>query len=432
MYLALQHHALRRIRFGLRQSLPGIPSSHLAEALAAAMGFRTAIALKAAEREAAGGTRIQVDLSRFASRLDDLGHRVPRGQSVEALISATESDDTVEGVPRDLAGHGFTRAQIRHLSEAARFSYGILAVGGSMRHGKTTLLNRLLRDVMAGLHPKAQALLLREDAGPKPRRWEPLPPGVTVLNAVRGGDTPDEAKIKQNAITARLKSDPDVIVISEIAGPEETKLAFMASMTGHIAVVCLPAISRAGDMMRRFLDLGTADYVAFDHTLTRCLVAQRLVRPLCTECSIPWHEARQAGLLQDTTDLERRFRADDLSSIRVAAPGGCSHCHGRGRRGREAIAEVVLTDAAFMAMIRSGETLEARSRWLTEHGGLSINEHAAAKVLAGRLDPRDCEDLGARFWELDADRVAAILAVRDEEREATRPSARGPNVRCLS
>ena len=84
-----------------------------------------------------------------------------------------------------------------------------------------------------------------------------------------------------NALRSIVRQDPDIIMIGEIRDLETAEIAVQAALTGHLVLSTLHT-NDAPATVSRLLDMGVDDYL-----LTSTLVgvlAQRLVRALCTSC----------------------------------------------------------------------------------------------------------------------------------------------------
>ena len=92
MHSPIANPSIRRLRHDLRRAFPGIPASHVAEALAMSLGFNTAIALRSAARQALPGAHVPVDPSLLAGRLSALGHRVTVATCEKAISDALAAE----------------------------------------------------------------------------------------------------------------------------------------------------------------------------------------------------------------------------------------------------------------------------------------------------------------------------------------------------
>ena len=124
--------------------------------------------------------------------------------------------------------------------------------------------------------------------------------------------------------------------------------------------------------MRRLFDLGLKPYVVA--TALEGIIAQRLVRRVCPECS---QEEVANPLLK--ARLGRAF--SDLAS--TARGKGCPACHGSGYKGRVGIYEVLTLDDDLRDRIGSGASVLEIRRLVRQKGLRSIAHHAVERVTAG-------------------------------------------------
>jgi general secretion pathway protein E len=102
-----------------------------------------------------------------------------------------------------------------------------------------------------------------------------------------------------------------------------------------------------GGAIVRLLDLGVQAYLIA--STLRCVVAQRLVRKLCTHCRVPY-EAAPELLIQFPEAVAQSSEA----GVRLYKPGGCTYCGGTGFAGRAAIFEVLAIDDELRRLIKPG------------------------------------------------------------------------------
>ncbi|MDH3325441.1 MAG: type IV-A pilus assembly ATPase PilB [Gammaproteobacteria bacterium] len=176
------------------------------------------------------------------------------------------------------------------------------------------------------------------------------------------------------ALRAFLRQDPDVIMVGEIRDTETAEIAMKAAQTGHMVLSTLHTNS-APDTIIRLTNMGVEPYnIVASISL---IIAQRLVRKLCTHCKQPID-------LEDEVMLHQGFKAEDLGSFGLFGPNvdGCEYCHA-GYRDRLGIFEVMpLTDKISRIVIRGGSSAEIAEQE-EEDGILSLRRAGLEKVKAG-------------------------------------------------
>jgi general secretion pathway protein E len=171
-------------------------------------------------------------------------------------------------------------------------------------------------------------------------------------------------------LRAILRQDPDIIMVGEIRDQETAEVAVRSSMTGHFVLSTLHTNSAVGSVTR-LLDMGVERYLLAPMLVG--LVAQRLVRRLCTACRVEDRAsdadyALLGGAIQPGQPL---FRAS-----------GCSRCHGEGYRGRTGLYEIVAVDERMQKLIHDGAS-EAALVEAARAAGPSIWDDAVGKAVDG-------------------------------------------------
>jgi type II secretory ATPase GspE/PulE/Tfp pilus assembly ATPase PilB-like protein len=132
-----------------------------------------------------------------------------------------------------------------------------------------------------------------------------------------------------NLLRSLLRQDPDVIMVGEVRDAETSRIAMQAAMTGHLVLSTLHAKDTIGALFR-LLDLGVEPYTAASGL--QAIIAQRLVRELCSFCKKPIHPTPQQK-------AKMGKMAERVQEIYVA--GGCPKCLNTGYSGRRAFFEML-------------------------------------------------------------------------------------------
>ena len=219
--------------------------------------------------------------------------------------------------------------------------HGIILVTGPTGSGKTTTLYAGL----SSINQSSRNILTIEDP------IEYMLPGV--------GQTQVNTKVDMTfarGLRAVLRQDPDVVMVGEIRDLETADIAVQASLTGHLVLSTLHTNTAIG-AITRLQDMGVEPFLLSSSLLG--VMAQRLVRLLCTQCRTA-HEpsAYERELLQ----------LDAGASATIYRPEGCAECNNTGYRGRTGIYELIEIDETLRLLIheRASEQtmlLEARKRY---------------------------------------------------------------------
>ena len=235
---------------------------------------------------------------------------------------------------------------------------GIILVTGPTGSGKTTTLYACLNYMN---RPDRKIITVEE-----PVEYQMNGINQVQVNNVTGMTFPA-------ALRAMLRQAPNVIMLGEIRDKETAQIAINASLTGHLVLSTLHTNDAPG-AVARLVDIGVPPFLV--SSAVRAVMAQRLVRKLCSNC-------KQPG---EISEYEARSLNLDLAQIAKATPMkpiGCEKCRGKGFRGRLGIFEIMVADDEIRQMINhSATTLQLRQR-TRELGMRTLREDGIRKVLAG-------------------------------------------------
>ena len=148
------------------------------------------------------------------------------------------------------------------------------------------------------------------------------------------------------ALRSFLRQDPDIIMVGEIRDIETAEIAIKAAQTGHLVLSTLHTNS-AAETITRMMNMGVPAYnIASSVSL---IIAQRLARRLCNQCSIPETEVPHEAL------MELGFNDEMLETATIKRAVGCNACKD-GYRGRVGIYEVVKVTKTLANLIMDGDS----------------------------------------------------------------------------
>jgi general secretion pathway protein E len=277
------------------------------------------------------------------ARLDIAERRLPQDGRISLTLGGKQLDVRVSTLPArggervvlrildkdnagiTLDGLGMAPAINALLRDAFAEPNGIILVTGPTGSGKTTTLYAGLRLLNDG----TRNILTVED----PVEYAVDGVGQTQVN-------PKVGLTFAAGLRAILRQDPDVVMVGEIRDRETAEIAVQASLTGHLVLStvhtndAIGAITRMRDMkVEPFLLASTL----------RAVLAQRLVRRLCSKCRKPvMADASVRGLLA----------LEDGAVIYEAA--GCDACGGSGYKGRIGVFEAIRIDDSIRRLINEG------------------------------------------------------------------------------
>lgn len=170
-----------------------------------------------------------------------------------------------------------------------------------------------------------------------------------------------------------LRHDPDKIMVGEIRDSETAQIAIQSALTGHLVFTTVHA-NNVLDVLGRFLNMGVEAY-QFVSSLN-CVMAQRLVRMICTECRRPTTVSEQ--------QLEESGLDTALATTHQFYEGtGCIECGGTGYRGRTALCELLdLTDELREMILAKAPASEIKQA-IRADGMRFLRDSAVEKLLSG-------------------------------------------------
>lgn len=225
---------------------------------------------------------------------------------------------------------------LHRLEQLVAQPHGIILVTGPTGSGKTTTLYAALQR----LDTRSQNIMTVED----PIEYEL--PGV--------GQTQVNAKIDLDfakALRAILRQDPDVIMIGEIRDLETAQIAIQASLTGHLVLATLHT-NDASSAVTRLTDMGIEPFLLSSSLLG--VLAQRLVRKLCTECH----------------------------------GKGCDTCGQTGYQGRTGVFELLVTNDAIRSQIHH-RAAEAEIRETAMAHGMTLMREDGERLVQNGITSRE-------------------------------------------
>jgi general secretion pathway protein E len=168
-----------------------------------------------------------------------------------------------------------------------------------------------------------------------------------------------------------VRQDPDVIMVGEIRDLETAEIAIQAALTGHLVFSTLHTNDAPG-AVTRLQDMGCEPYLVC--SVLSGVLAQRLVRRICSACRAPDHP--------DPADL-LGIGVTDATGVDLFRGKGCDECLGTGYRGRTGIYELFrLTDDARSLILGKAPTAAIR-RHAIDRGMVTLREDGWAKACAG-------------------------------------------------
>lgn len=235
---------------------------------------------------------------------------------------------------------GFENKNLELFNEIIHSPFGIVLITGPTGSGKTTTLYAALNEIKS----IENKVLTIED----PIEYQlPLVQQVQVNDRIGFGFN--------EALKSFLRQDPDIILIGEIRDFETLNSAAQASLTGHLVFSTLHT-NDAPSAIGRMVQMGLQPYLIADSLVG--IVAQRLVRKICTECKTE---------IKPHKNLLKKIENLVPENAIFYAGKGCPKCSSTGYSGRILIAEVLVINEEISKMVSEGASKYEISRYAQEH-----------------------------------------------------------------
>src|SRR6266446_4764802 len=253
---------------------------------------------------------------------------------------------------------GFPQAELKRFRKYIAEPYGIVLVTGPTGSGKTTTLYAALSEIKS---VEDKIITIEDPVEYQLRGITQIPinekKGLTFARGLR----------------SILRHDPDKIMVGEIRDAETAQIAINSALTGHLVFTTVHA-NNVLDVLGRFLNMGVEAY-QFVSALN-CVLAQRLVRTICTHCKRP---SKVTRLLLEESGLDPALEHTQIFYEGI----GCIECGGTGYKGRTAICELLDLSDHIREMILEKRPTSEIKKAAREEGMRFLRESAVEQVMAG-------------------------------------------------
>jgi type IV pilus assembly protein PilB len=342
-----------RVRFridGVLQEMQA-PPKRLQSAIISRLKIMTG-SMSIAEKRLPQDGRIQVKIKR--KPVDLRVSTIPTNHGESVVMRVLDKSSLMLGLPE----LGFFSDDQETFERLIKSPDGILLVTGPTGSGKTSTLYACLNYINK---PDRKIITVEE-----PIEYQMNGINQVQVNTEIGMTFPA-------ALRSILRQAPNIIMIGEIRDLETASIAINASLTGHLVFSTLHT-NDAPSAVARLIDIGVQPFLVASSV--RSIMAQRLVRRLCSNC-------KQPGDLSETELRALRIEPGQLREAQVMKPKGCEQCRQTGYRGRMGIFEIFIIDDEVRHMInKRSSTLLLRQR-ARELGMRTLREDGMRKVLAG-------------------------------------------------
>ncbi len=259
----------------------------------------------------------------------------------------------------DMTKLGFELDQLEVFKDAIHQPFGMVLVTGPTGSGKTTTLYSALSE----LNQTSENISTAED---------PVEFNLTGINQVQMHE--DIGLNFAAALRSFLRQDPDIIMVGEIRDFETAEIAVKAALTGHMVLSTLHT-NDAPSTVNRLLNMGIEPFLVASSV--NAIVAQRLARRICSECSEPDPDVNAEALGEAGMDEE------EANATTAHRGRGCHTCSDTGFKGRIALYEVMRIGEELKEFILNGASTTELKREAIRLEMLTLRRSALNMVKEG-------------------------------------------------
>jgi len=259
----------------------------------------------------------------------------------------------------DMTKLGFEVDQLKEFQESIHLPFGMVLVTGPTGSGKTTTLYSALSE----LNGVGENISTAED---------PVEFNLSGINQVQMHE--DIGLNFAATLRSFLRQDPDIIMVGEIRDFETAEIGVKAALTGHMVLSTLHT-NDAPSTINRLLNMGIEPFLV--SSAVNCIVAQRLARRICPECSEKDLDLGKEELVASG------LGEDEIEGFQPLKGAGCTNCSETGYKGRVAIYEVMVLTEAIKEFVLNGASTTELKREAIRGGMVTLRRSALNKLLEG-------------------------------------------------
>lgn len=337
------------VRFRIDGTLRNIVEPHRALHVALISRIKVMAQMDIAEKRLPQDGRITL---KVAGKVVDIRvSTLPTGHGERVVLRILEKD----AKRLNLSRLGMAEKTLQQIDALVHQPHGIFLVTGPTGSGKTTTLYSAISRLDASMFN----IMTVED----PIEYDLPNISQTQVNA----------KIDMSfskALRSILRQDPDAIMIGEIRDVETAQIAVQSSLTGHLVLATLHT-NDAVSAVTRLVDMGVEPFLLAS-SLSGVL-AQRLVRCLCTECRVAYEpDKAELALLKSAHPPKNIYRAV-----------GCTACGGTGYKGRIGIYELLVIDDEIRRLVHDRNSEQLIRAYANTQGMLDLRQDGVRWVESG-------------------------------------------------
>ncbi|MHC5017694.1 MAG: GspE/PulE family protein [Planctomycetota bacterium] len=173
------------------------------------------------------------------------------------------------------------------------------------------------------------------------------------------------------SLRSLLRQDPDIIMVGEIRDQETSRIAVQAALTGHLVLSTLHTNDAPGSVSR-LVNIGIEPYLIA--ASLNGILAQRLVRRICTNCKEPFTAP---------DNLRKYLDRAEIDPHNLMHGAGCDQCRDSGYAGRCGIHELLVIDEEFRQIINTDSSVNSMRSAFRRSGWPNLFEDGLLKVKDG-------------------------------------------------
>lgn len=263
-----------------------------------------------------------------------------------------------------LSDVGFLPDTIRIFEELIKSPSGIILMTGPTGSGKTTTLYSALSTINT---PEKKIITVEN----------PVEYMLDGINQVQVNET-----LGLNfamGLRAMLRQSPDVIMVGELRDLSEAEIAISAALTGHLVFSTLHT-NDAPSATTRLLDMGIKPFLVASSI--QAVIAQRLVRRICSRCKIEYHPHPEEI-------IEMGYDPNKYTDVVFYKGAGCERCNQTGYKGRTAIHEIMVNSPDLRKLVMKKASSIKIKHLAVEEGMRTLRMDGWEKVLLGQTTTQD-------------------------------------------
>lgn len=311
---------------------------------------------------------------KIMSQLNIAERRLPQDGRIKMQFDYTMVDIRVSSLPtihgekivlrlldlsagvKSIDNLGFSDQSMSLFKEMIERPYGILLITGPTGSGKTTTLYSALNH----LNQEDTNIITIED----PVEYQLDGINQVHINAAIG-------LTFATGLRSILRQDPNIVMVGEIRDTETAAIAVRASLTGHLVLSTLHTNDAISTVIR-LQDMGIEPYLAASSLIG--VVAQRLVRRICSDCKESYTPTEQEAIM---------LRTHQIHVNTLYRGKGCGNCNHTGYRGRISIHEVLMINDAMRKAITESAPMDELRKVAERQGMIDLVSDGFSKVGQG-------------------------------------------------